>query len=268
MRTHFYPSFCFLSVFVPRNGSSSRKNVSRVYWIYINTHLFPLYSANIRKALACAIDRKQITKKFQGKPCIPNAILTLAQQKVSCWNGNAAVAQEFFREGLKELNIGHNEFPVITLYWSADDERDLIRVIQEQIQSALRIKIQLKNIEWQSLSYLFDKREYQMASCYRSPLPLYPRSYLELFRDRTNLYNSSQWENANYKTYLDRALQCFHVEEREKWLTKAEQILMDEMPIIPIFFPDFDYLLNQKIKRAVIGPNGDVDFKWISMSQK
>lgn len=248
-------------------SSWRKKSVSQAYWIYLNTHLFPLYSANIRKALACAIDREQIAQKFHGKPCSSHAILTLAQQKVSEWNGNAMLAQEFFREGLKELKIGQDEFPAITLYWSADGEKELIRVIQQQIQSTLKIKIHVKNIEWKSLSYLLDKREYQMASCYRSLPPLYPRSYLELFRDRTNLYNSSQWESANYRTYLDCALQCFHAEEREKWLTQAEQILMDEMPMIPIFFPDYHYLLNAKIKRAVIAPNGDVDFKWILMSQ-
>jgi oligopeptide transport system substrate-binding protein len=250
-----------------KQASWYQKNVSQVYWIYLNTHTFPLFSANIRKALACAINRKQITQKFEGKLCVFNTIFSLSHRKVSCWDGNASLAQEFFQEGIKELKIRQEEFPALTLYWSADGERELVRVIQEQIQSVLGIKINLKNMEWKCLSYLLDKREYQMATCYRSVPPLYPRSYLELFRDRSNLYNSSQWENINYRDYLDRALQCFDTAEREKWLIKAEQILIDAMPIIPIFFPNYSYLLNEKVKGAVIAPNGDVDFKWISISQ-
>jgi oligopeptide transport system substrate-binding protein len=248
-------------------ASYHQKSVSQVYWIYLNTNTFPLFSSHIRKALACAINRAQITQKFGGKPCIFNAIFNLSRRKIPCWDGNTSLAQEFFRAGLKELKINQDEFPPITLYWSADGERDLIQIIQEQIQSVLGIKINLKNIEWKSFSYLLDKREYQMASCYRSTPPLYPRSYLELFRDRSNLYNSSQWENTNYTDYLDRALRCFQADEREKWLIKAEQILIDEMPIIPIFFPNYIYILSGKIKKAVIAPNGDVDFKWISISQ-
>jgi oligopeptide transport system substrate-binding protein len=250
-----------------QQASWHQKNVSQVYWIYLNTRTSPLFSVPIRKALACAINREQITQKFEGRPCTLNTISNLSYRRISCWDGNASLAQEFFQEGIEELKIHQNQFPPITLYWSADGERELVGVIQEQIQSVLGIKIRLKNIKWQALSYLLDKREYQMASCYRSTSPLYPRSYLELFRDCSNLYNSSQWENISFRACLDRALKYFQTEERDKWLLKAEEILMDEMPIIPIFFPNYNYLLNGKIERAAIAPNGDVDFKWISISQ-
>jgi oligopeptide transport system substrate-binding protein len=243
-----------------------RKRVSRIYWIYLNTQVFPLSSANIRKALACAINRKQLTQKFQGESCVFNPVLISPHQKICPWDGNISLARDFFREGLEELNISKEAFPEIVLYWSANGEPELMRLLQKQIQSALQIKITLKNIKWNSLSFLLDRREYRMAACYRSLPPFYPRSYLELFRDRTHSYNISQWENRDFKTYLDRAFQCLHSEEREKWLIEAEQIFLNEMPVIPLFFPVHLYLLNERLENVVIESDGSVDFKRISFS--
>jgi oligopeptide transport system substrate-binding protein len=236
----------------------------QMYWIYLNTKTFPLFSVNIRKALACAINRKEMAKKCRVKECLLHSEIRSPSNTFSRWDGNSFLARGFFEAGLKELGISRETFPEITLYWSALTEQDWIRMIQEQIEVTLNIKIVLKHIEWKQLSYLLDKREYQMATCYRSSL-YYPRAYLELFRENSNLYNSSQWESPIYKALIDRALQSWDQEERERCLIEAEQIFLEEMPVIPLVFPTYFYRLGNRVKKAAIASNGDVDLKWVSI---
>jgi oligopeptide transport system substrate-binding protein len=245
-----------------------RKEVSQVYWIYLNTRLFPLYSSNIRKALGCAIDRAKITGLLKSKPLFFNHYLTSPSNERVHWDGNAPLAQAFFQEGLKELGIERGAFPKLTFYWSMEGEEQIVQMIQKQIQTVLQIDVELQRKEWNDLSYLLDKREYQMSSCYRSLPYLYSRSYLELFQESSNLYNSSQWENSVFKKLLDKALRSVCSEEREKHLEEAEQFFLQEMPVIPVIFPEYLYLLNSKIDKVAIASNGDVDLKLILPKQQ
>jgi oligopeptide transport system substrate-binding protein len=240
-----------------------KKRVNQFYWIYLNTQIFPLHSANIRKAFACAINRKQLTSFFKGKPLLFGGLLRDLSGRLVKWDGNIALAQAFFEKGLQELGISREAFPEVELYWSFPGEQNVIPMIKQQLEAALNIRIKITSLEWKRLSNLLDKREFQMTTCYRSSPFFYSKSYLELFREGSNLYNSSQWEHPQYKNLIDQALQSFSVEEREKHLTEAEHILMEEMPVIPLFIPDYLYRLGPRIKRVAIASNGDVDLKWI-----
>jgi oligopeptide transport system substrate-binding protein len=246
-----------------QQGIHHKKKVDQFYWIYLNTRSFPLSSPNIRKALACAINRKELGKVFKGKPLFFNSFLTSPDKKKVKWDGNRALALSFFNKGLRELKITKENFPKITLFWSFEAEEGAIRLIQEQIESTLGIKIELKSMPWKQLSYLLDKREFQSATCFRTSPYFYPRSYLELFRESSNLYNSSQWENPTYKAAIDRALQSFHEPEREQCLEEAEQMFLDEMPVIPLLVPAYQFSLSPVIKKFAIASNGDVDLKLI-----
>lgn len=246
-----------------------KQKVDHMYLIYLNTQVFPLNSANIRKALACAINRKDFVKFLDGVTCTFSSLLTTPSNEKSKWDGNAALAQAFFVDGLKELGISKETFPKITfLYGSMTGEEKLLNLMQQQLYATLGIEIEILGMEWNRLAYLLDKREFQAATCFRSSPYLYQRSYLHLFREKTNLYNSSQWENTVYKNLIDAGLQSSDLEEREKLFTQAEQILVDHMPVIPIFNPEYQYVLAKGIKNFVIASNGDVDLKRISTNNQ
>lgn len=180
------------------------------------------------------------------------------------WDGNAKLARAFFTEGLKDLHITQGAFPAITLYWSFEGEEHVVHLIKKQIEKTLEIPVNLKRLPWNQLSSLLDRREFQSSTCYRSAPYGYSRSYLELFRESSNLYNSSQWENEKFKQLMNKALKSLDIGVRDNFLNQAEQIFLDEMPVIPVFLPDYKYLLSDTIKKIAIAPNGDIDLKRIS----
>jgi oligopeptide transport system substrate-binding protein len=241
-------------------GDWKKERVDQMYWLYLNTRVFPFNSINIRKAFAYAINRKDIIYACQGQRCSFGSFLIQEEQ----WEENIPLAEAFLAAGLEELKITKDQLNQIKLFYgSTVDEGKLVGMLQAQWRSALGIEVDIVRIEWNRLSYLLDKREYQAATCYRSSPYFYSKSYLELFRESGNLYNSSQWEDPHYKALIDKGLQCVQVNEREKLLEEAEQILWQHMPVIPIFSPDYRYLLSKRIKRVCIASNGDVDLKWV-----
>ncbi|MGE5196177.1 MAG: peptide ABC transporter substrate-binding protein [Anaerolineae bacterium] len=246
------------------------KKVDRTYWIYPNT-FFPLFqSAKIRKALAFAMNRKQlIAEVFNGYiPQLSPIPDTRLRQKFS-YDGDIDLAQQLFKEGLKEINLTQDSLPQIMFHFSAiSDQRKLVRILQEQLGSALGIKIKPVEIDWNDLLNLIDKRDFQLIGCFRSSPYFYPYSYLELLRNSRNSANGSQWENQNYQSLLAKADQTANKKTKNALLRQAEQVLFGEMPVIPLFQPAYKYFLSKKIKKVVIPRNGRVDLKWLSLNER
>lgn len=239
-------------------------DVDRVWWIYLNTTSFPLTSASIRKALACAINREEIVETIGQHPLLSPIPQTQWPEYLQ-WDGNVDVALSFFEQGLRELGLTAEEFPELTFHYSdIPGQEYLARQIKKQIQKVLNIRVRIVKIEWNRLSVKLDRREFQLAGCLRSSPYFYPGSYLELFRDRSNIYNSTQWENQAYSSLLKQAQTLTDSRRRDELLKEAERILIEEMPVIGIFRHVYKYQLNSRIKNIVIAKNGDVDLKLIS----
>ena len=63
-----------------------------------------------------------------------------------------------------------------------------------------------------------------------------PINFLEIFKYKSNSTNNTQWENPEYIELLNMSSLETNTEERAKVLRSAERLLMDEMPVNPIFF--------------------------------
>jgi oligopeptide transport system substrate-binding protein len=61
---------------------------------------------------------------------------------------------------------------------------------------------------------------------------------------------------------LEKADQILDLTERTTYLLKAERILMDAMPIIPIYFYTGSYLKKSYVKDVYLSVLSDSDFKW------
>ena len=63
-----------------------------------------------------------------------------------------------------------------------------------------------------------------------------------------------------FSEILDRAKVERCAEKRELLLHQAESVLMEDMPIIPLFFQKNYCLINKKLKNFWITPFGEVSF--------
>jgi oligopeptide transport system substrate-binding protein len=239
--------------------------VDRIYWICLNTLSFPLQSAKIRKALAAAINRKEIIHElFNDYLPLLSHIPDLKSNKRIPFDGNISLAQQLFQEGLQELHLTQETFPPITLNYSdVFGQTPVAKMVKQQIEFALKITVNLVETHWNTLSNLIDKKEYQLAGYVKSATYFYPSFQLKVFQEPLYPTSTLAWENHDYSLLLQETYKTSDPIARDRLQKRTEEILIDEMPGIPVFQQVYKYFLHPKIKRNVVHKNGDLDLKLI-----
>ena len=73
-------------------------------------------------------------------------------------------------------------------------------------------------------------------------------------RDR----NCTGWKNAEYDKLINAAVTMTDMAKRAEDMHKAEKILMDEMPVMPIYYYATPYLMQPNVKGVYQSP-----FLWL-----
>lgn len=229
-----------------------------------NTKKYPFNNKKIRQAFAYAINREEIVKHvLQGQEEVSLSLLptSLKVQDTPYFQDNdIETAKKLFKEGLAELNIRRKQFPKITLIFNTSDiQLKLAQAIQEQWRKVLGVNIDLKHYEWKVYLDEVSKKEFTIArfglqSAYNDPMTI-----LEVYTDPNNSMNRSSWYNKYYNQLIENSFYQLP-EDRKITLNEAEQIIMDEMPVIPLFFSTMSRLENPRLKGVAISPVGLIDF--------
>ena len=244
------------------------QEVSGIYWFYCNTEKFPLNSAKIRKALACAIDRKEITDQLlfcesPTRSVVPRNISLVSEEELYP-DGNIEMAKKLFEEGLQELNITKAEFPRLKFNTSdIPTEKKIAEAIAGQWEKALDIEIEFEAAEWNVFfSNVFRDHQYQVSGIIFFYLYNDPMYALETFDSRSHFLNASQWENPHYSRLIELANQESDPIKRNEHLKQAELLLLDEMPVIPLYIANHKYIKNENVQGIYFTELGMIDFKW------
>lgn len=231
-----------------------------------NQEVFPLQHLKIRKALALCIDRKELADHlFQGKEnpalrILPLKMIKNDEKKIQ--DGDVVKAKELFEQGLTELKLTRKTFPKISLSYSSSQSKHLLaQAIQQQWQKILGVDIILQPQENQMFHQAFYKRNYQIAAVSRSTFQKNPLFFLSFFKTSTALGKSLSWRGESFDDLLNLASLTIHPSSREIILEKAEEFLISEMPIAPLFFPSQIFIKNPKLKGVIVHEVGGVDFR-------
>jgi len=229
-----------------------------------NVNRFPFNNVHIRKAFALAIDKEDIIDHISqlfddvASGPVPQVLKGAAENVYQDYNRAAAL--HHFEIGLQELGITREEFPSITYcYFNTELQRNLALALQSQWKDVLGIEIKLQTRELKSHLAKLHNHRFQIGQM--SWIGQYHdrMCFLERFASKNGSSNYSGWENPHYQRLLEDS---FYKEagKRAELLEEAEQMLMDEMPIIPIYHYHAVYVKNPRLSGLAISPMGDVQF--------
>ncbi len=239
-------------------------------FLRLNTGTPLLSSPQIRRALALAINRHDLTEHLlQGEQTPTTALVPpffSLQEEPYFRDGDVEAARALFDEALTTLQLPRAALSELTyLYRSSERNHQLAQAIQQQWKAAFDIEVHLEAVEGKIFFSRIAQNDYQIAlgdwTCdFADPI-----NFLEVFKYNKGS-NHTAWENPEYVALLD-ASATLSGTERTQVLARAETLLIQEMPIIPLYSINLMYVSQPYLKNVVLSPGGVIDFKWASIEE-
>lgn len=236
------------------------------HWFRFNTEHYPFDNEKMRRAFSLALDRRVIVDHVTQGNQLPALgiippIFGLPLQYDYADHASSS-AQNLFYDALNEMEIIKEKLPEITLSYAANDRNHKIaQAVQQQWNKTFGIHVALESIEGQ---VIFEKMR---SGLYQISLGAWyadindPINFLELFKSRSNPTNQTFWQNSAYAQLLEQSSQEKIPSRRFALLAQAEQILIEQMPVAPLFHSAFNYLKKPEVANVYFSPLGYLDFK-------
>lgn len=233
----------------------------------------PLSNVKLRKALAFALNRGAITKHILQGGQTPAKGLTPSEMGLApdgyFADCDLVKAKALFSEGLKELNLTMETLEPITISYAINERNIAIaQAVQKQLEGALGLQVELEAVEPKIYFRRVSQKEFQIATGSWTGDFNDPINFLEVFKYKDASTNNTNWENGKYIELLNQSAVCRDSIERMRILREAETILMDQMPIIPVFHFALNYLQRNDLKDVALSPLGKIDFRWAHFEEQ
>lgn len=220
-----------------------------VYYYILNTTKPPLDDPRVRKALAYSIDREAITKHVLKAGQQPAYHFTPPNTGGYTARTHLPYDPEQARKLLAEAGYPNGEgFPVFELLFNKSEAHHTLAVaIQQMWKKELGIDVELHNQEWKV--YLSTRAEMEFDIARAAWFGDYNDAYSFLsLGESDNGNNHTGWKYPEYDTLLNQSTVTTDIEQRKEIFQQAEKILLEEMPMIPIYFYVSSKLIDESVQ--------------------
>jgi oligopeptide transport system substrate-binding protein len=220
-----------------------------VYFYRCNVARPPLNDKRVRRALALAVDRESIVKNVTRGGQRPAYAVsypgTAGYTPRAQLTGGVAEARQLLAEAGFPDGRG---FPKVELlYNTSENHRAIAEAIQQMWKQNLGIDITLLNQEWKVYLDSQDTTNYSIARAGWIADYVDPHVFLEIWVTN-NGNNDTNWSHAEYDQLYQQALTAKNDTERYEIYQKMDAILVDECPVIPIYYYTSVYAMSPKVK--------------------
>ncbi|PTX59329.1 oligopeptide transport system substrate-binding protein [Melghirimyces profundicolus] len=253
-------------------GEAKSDKIPASYFYMFNTKEKPFNNAKIRKAFALAIDRKSIVENVsqggQGPATgfVPWQMPDHAEEKP--WvetredylqpTAQADEAKKLLEEGMKEEGI--DKLPEIAISYNTDEgHKKIAEAIQQMWKKNLDVDVKLNNMEWKVYLDKTKSGDYQIGRLGWLPDYIDPMTFMDMWVTGGG-NNDTKWSNKKYDKLIKEAKSTDDQKVRMEKMHEAEELLMEEMPIMPIYFYTQNYMQQDYVKGVKRLPDTSTDF--------
>jgi len=233
--------------------------------VRFNVEKEPFQNENIRRAFSYAINREEITEHITQagqRPAMGFAPYTATVNPEGYFkDANVEEARELLEKGLAEE--GYDELPQITyLYPTSDSNHRLAQALQAQLEDAFGITIELEHKEAKVFFEQQNQGDHMFSFAGRSGSFNDPINFLQNYMIKDSTSNNTNWHNPKYNEYLEEARVEPDPDKRNELIYKAEEIMMSDMPLSPLYSGTTTWLNNDNIKGIEMSAIGHIDLKY------
>ncbi|MFK7828295.1 MAG: peptide ABC transporter substrate-binding protein [Congregibacter sp.] len=207
------------------------------YFYLVNTSRPPVDDVRVRRALSMALDRETLSRTVMQNSVLPAYSITppgtLGYQPPKTFDYDPEGARALLAEAGYPDGAG---WPGLEVIYNTDESHRKVAVaVQQMWKDALNIDITIANQEWKVYLDAVSTMNFDVAR--RGWIGDYvdPNNFLDLYLSAGG-NNNTGYKNPDYDQLIAfTAPQAKTREERFAAFYKAEKMLMEEMPIIPIY---------------------------------
>ena len=220
------------------------------YYYLINVTRPPLDDVRVRQALSMAVDRERLNATVLQNANVPAYSITppgtLGYQPPLVFGYDVAKARQLLAAAGYPDGAGWPGLELI--YNTSESHRKVAVALQQMWKDALNIEITLSNQEWKVYLDSVNQLDFDIAR--RGWIGDYvdPNNFLDLFLSGGG-NNSTGFANEIYDDMiLQQAPQAKTREERFAIFHRVETLLMEQMPIIPIYTYSSQHLIHPSVQ--------------------
>ncbi len=225
-----------------------------VYYYRFNVTKKPLNDPRVRRAIALSIDRTLIAERVTRGGEQPAT--TFTPPNTGGYTYAPTLPTRLNNEGLKEARKllaeagypGGKGFPKIDILFNTSEKHKKVALaIQQMIKKNLGINIGLYNQEWKV--YLDSQRKLNYSISRAGWIGDYPdpNTFLDMWVTNGG-NNQTGWSNTKYDEYIRLAAKTDDQKKRLGYFKQAEKILLEELPVLPIYYYTKTSLISQDLK--------------------
>ena len=208
-----------------------------VYFYRFNVKRKPFDDPRVRRALALAVDRESLVRNvtLAGEEPAYNLVPPGMPGYVSRHRlqGDLAEARRLLADAGYPEGRG---FPrVELLYNTLEKNRTIAEAVQQMWRRNLGIDIGIYNQEWKVYLDSQDTQNFDLQRAGWIADYVDPHVFIDLWTS-DSLNNDTGWSNPNYDRLFRQALAAKDDAGRFAIYQQMEKILVDELPVIPLFF--------------------------------
>ena len=217
------------------------------YYYNLNSKVKPFNNIKVRRGLSMTLDRQTIVDKIaQGGQIAAEGVVPFGLPDENGKEYRDAVGKlveynveegkKLFLEGLAEEGMKIEDFKnIVILYNTSEAHKKIAQAAQEMWRVNLGIEIQLENVDFQVKLDREKAGDYHISRAGWIGDYMDPITFIELW-ESTSSFNDSKYNSPEYDQLVKIAKTSPDPNERFDAMRKAEQIVMEDMPIVPVYF--------------------------------
>jgi oligopeptide transport system substrate-binding protein len=225
-----------------------------VYFYVFNTTKPPFNDKRVRLALSMAINREILVEKITGAgelPAygfVPDGTASYTPRRVPWRTLSQAEREAAAQKLMSEAGYGLGKPLRFELAYNTSENHKRIAVALAAMWKKINVNVELVNTEFKV--HLSNMRigNFQMGR--EGWIVDYndAQGYLFLLQTSTKQQNFSRFSNPEYDRLMDEASFTADPRKRAALLEQAEGILLEELPVMPIYFYVSKNLVSTKVK--------------------